>query len=200
MHFLKATATGPIAGEHQGCRRTCASARSVRGRPGTPHALPRPSALPLLALVDADPGRIPRQLAMGRGLRRRCRTLFPRVQSDPAKREVRSRRWVYPALGAGARAIADGPDPPAMAQRRSSLKARAWNLARPIRGRSSITERAANARRKPMRRCGRCEYAAASALHTGKSGYRCVINNTGGRYGRRETRSGTDARRDDQRC
>jgi len=59
MHFLKATATGPIAGEHQGCRRTCASARSVRGRPGTPHALPRPSALPLLALVDADPGSNP---------------------------------------------------------------------------------------------------------------------------------------------
>jgi hypothetical protein len=43
------------------------------------------------------------------------------------------------------------------------------------------------------------EYAPASALHTGKSGYRCVINNTGGRYGRRETRSGTDARRDEQR-
>src|SRR6202795_360502 len=49
-----------------------------------------------------------------------------------------------------------------------------------------------------MRKCARCEYATASALHIGKSGYRCVINNTGGRYGRRETRSGTDARRDEQ--
>src|SRR6266851_2376655 len=51
-HFLKAawpampaTATGPIAGKHQGCRRTCASARSVRGRSGTPPALPRPPEL-----------------------------------------------------------------------------------------------------------------------------------------------------------
>jgi len=33
---MLATATGPIAGEHQGCRRTCDLARSVRGRSGTP--------------------------------------------------------------------------------------------------------------------------------------------------------------------
>ncbi len=43
-----------------------------------------------------------RQLAMGRGLRRRCRALLPHVQSDPAGREVRSRRRLCPALGAGA--------------------------------------------------------------------------------------------------
>ena len=40
------------------------------------------------------------QLAMGGGLRRRCRALFPRLQSDPAGREVRSRRRLCPALGA----------------------------------------------------------------------------------------------------
>ena len=56
---MPATTTGPIAGERLGCRRTCASARSVRGRSGTAPALPRPSALPLLALVDADPGSNP---------------------------------------------------------------------------------------------------------------------------------------------
>ena len=44
------------------------------------------------------------QLAMGRGLRRRCRALFPRLQSDPAGREVRSRRRLCQALGAGNRA------------------------------------------------------------------------------------------------
>ena len=56
------------------------------------------------------------QLAMGRGLRRRCRALFPGIQSDPAGREVRSRRRLCPALGAGTRAVAGRPDPSALAR------------------------------------------------------------------------------------
>ena len=44
----------------------------------------------------------PRELAMGGRLRRRRRALFPRLQSDPAGREVRSRWRLCQALGAGA--------------------------------------------------------------------------------------------------
>ena len=43
---MPARATGPTATAPRGCRRICALARSARGRSGTPHALPRPSALP----------------------------------------------------------------------------------------------------------------------------------------------------------
>ena len=42
------------------------------------------------------------QLAMGRRLRRRRRALLPGLQSDPAGREIRSRRRLCQALGAGA--------------------------------------------------------------------------------------------------
>jgi deoxyribodipyrimidine photolyase len=38
-------------------------------------------------LVDADPANNP-QLAMGRGLRRRCRALLPHLQSDIAGRNA----------------------------------------------------------------------------------------------------------------
>ena len=41
-----AGATGPTATAHRGSPRTCALARSARGRSGTPPALPRPNALP----------------------------------------------------------------------------------------------------------------------------------------------------------
>ncbi len=41
-------------------------------------------------LVDADAASNPGELAMGRGLRRRCRALFPHLQSGAAGREVRS--------------------------------------------------------------------------------------------------------------
>src|SRR6202022_71542 len=54
------------------------------------------------------------QLAMDCGLRCRRRTLFPRVQSDPAGRKVRSRRRLCPSLGARTCAIAVKRDPPAV--------------------------------------------------------------------------------------
>ena len=187
-----ARATGQTARARPAYPRTCASAKSARGRSGTPPALPRPNALPCQAmsksssanwagansaaiccstcriwrcaicsppstpslggattrrcgrgnvagpairssmpgmrelwrtgamhnrvrmvvasflvkhllidwregerwfwdtLVDADCGQQSRQLAVGGGFRRRCRALFPGVQSDPAGREIRS--------------------------------------------------------------------------------------------------------------
>jgi hypothetical protein len=134
-HFLKAawpampaTATGPIAGEHQGCRCTCASARSVRGRSGTP---PRFAAAERPALAgDVD------KYLSELGWRELCRHLvfdapglalrnlqpsfdaFPWQPDDKALVAWQSRQ---PAMRrrcrtAGVRAIADGPDPPAMAR------------------------------------------------------------------------------------
>ena len=49
---MPAIATGPTATARRGCRRICASARSARGRSGTPRALPRPSALRLAGDID----------------------------------------------------------------------------------------------------------------------------------------------------
>ena len=115
-----------------------------------------------------------RQLAMGRGLRRRCRALFPGVQSDPAGREVRSRR--QPMSGAGCRSSARlpaQPDPSALdARRRWSSGTPASYSATVIRHRSSTIATDANARSKPMRSSVQNERFASSALHIGESGYR----------------------------
>ena len=49
---IPAIATGPTATAPRGCRRICASARSVRARSGTPRALPRPSTLACPADIE----------------------------------------------------------------------------------------------------------------------------------------------------
>ena len=104
-------------------------------------------------LVDADAGSNPAnwQWVAGSGADAApyFRVFNPILQGekfDPDGAYVR--RWV-PELGA----TAGGPDPPALdAPRRSNSKAPAWNSARPIRSRSSITSEDANARSRPMRR------------------------------------------------
>jgi len=119
-------------------------------------------------------------------------------ESCPAGREVPSGWRVCPALGAGTGAIANQLDSQAVERDAArTQRLRALSSARPIRSRSSGKDWAANARSKPMPRSARDQYDAASALHIGKSSYRCGVNNTGGRYGRRETCSGTDDGRDE---
>ena len=57
----------------------------------------------------------PRQLAVGGGLRRGCRALFPGVQSGAAGREVRPRGGLCAALGGRTGTPAGTLDPPAVA-------------------------------------------------------------------------------------
>jgi deoxyribodipyrimidine photo-lyase len=78
--------------------RRCRDAPAVAHRPDAqPGAVVAASFLVKHPLIDwrgrkmvlghagrCRPRQQPRQLAMGRRLRRRCRTLFPRVQPDPA--------------------------------------------------------------------------------------------------------------------
>ena len=65
-------------------------------------------------LVDADPANNADGLAMGRRQRRRCRALFPHLQSRAAGREVRSQRRLCAPLGARAGVTAGRDHPPAL--------------------------------------------------------------------------------------
>ena len=92
-------------------------------------------------LVDADPGSNPANWQWVAGSGADAAPYFRVFNPDPAGREVRSRRRLCQALGAGTCAIADRPDPPAMERHSDrASKAPAWISARPIRSRSSITE------------------------------------------------------------
>jgi hypothetical protein len=88
-HFLKAACERPRPARPPGNIRAVAAPALRRDQSA---AGPAPARFTAAEAGRCRPGQQSRQLAMGRRLRRRCRTLFPRVQSDPAKREVRS-RW-----------------------------------------------------------------------------------------------------------
>ena len=95
-----------------------------------------------------------RELAMGRGLRRRCRALFPHLQSGAAGREIRSGRRLCAALGAGACRPARQIHPQAVGRAAArSLRKPASRSARPIPRRSSITTWRASARSRRFRPC-----------------------------------------------
>ena len=83
---MPATATGPTAPAPRGCRRICASARSARGRSGTPRALPRPSARPA---ADID------KFLSELGWREFCRHLLFDVP-DLATRNLQPRSTPFP--------------------------------------------------------------------------------------------------------